>query len=375
MVGIALAVLSVLGLSSLGMHEKGLRAERQQEFIDVAKKISFDVKKKVDAFLLQEQSRPYTDYQYYYVPQASNQAAALVRSPLGNSISNGLAYGYFQLDNAGDVTTPYAPTLRRASMMIADYLDNLKQNLLPSLGNGETMQVRRIEPSEPQQEEYADTNKKLDVSRLFDSRQRSPVSSVSEQPVAGTSQPAFQKDVQEPLFKEPSKGAKKVDSKPKEDASRRSTYEIKSLEEGEQQTQVVSQSRANYELNTYNNEMLQQEPEPGQTDSTQQTSMGLENRPQGTQSGTMSAQMKEEDEAATQLDFAQQQKRFSLVRKFKSNCPMTLSRFVLSRLCRLPCRRPTVRKRFSPGRCFYSGIYRLKTSILSRDSGWMNQSC
>ncbi|MBL7215554.1 MAG: hypothetical protein ISS71_07730, partial [Phycisphaerae bacterium] len=105
-VAVALAVLSVLGLSSLGMHEKGLHAERQQEFIDVAKKISFDVKKKVDAFLLQEQSRPYTDYQYYYVPHASNQAAALVRSPLGSSISNGLAYGYFQLDNAGDVATP-----------------------------------------------------------------------------------------------------------------------------------------------------------------------------------------------------------------------------------------------------------------------------
>jgi hypothetical protein len=50
-IGSGLLTLSVLGLSSLKMHRKGLQAERQQEFMDVAKQISFDVKKKVDAFL------------------------------------------------------------------------------------------------------------------------------------------------------------------------------------------------------------------------------------------------------------------------------------------------------------------------------------
>ena len=49
-IGSGLLTLSVLGLSSLKMHRKGLQAERQQEFMDVAKQISFDVKKKVDAF-------------------------------------------------------------------------------------------------------------------------------------------------------------------------------------------------------------------------------------------------------------------------------------------------------------------------------------
>ncbi|MHC5158181.1 MAG: hypothetical protein ACYSOZ_08850 [Planctomycetota bacterium] len=77
---LGLLTLSVLGLSSLGMHEKGLRAERQQEFMDVAKQISFDVKKKVDTFLQTEQSRLYTDYQPYYVPEVGSNTAALVPS-------------------------------------------------------------------------------------------------------------------------------------------------------------------------------------------------------------------------------------------------------------------------------------------------------
>ena len=63
-VAVALLTLSLFGLSSLGMHEKGLRGERQQEFIAVAEQIRFDVKKKLDDFLQTEQARPYTDYQY-----------------------------------------------------------------------------------------------------------------------------------------------------------------------------------------------------------------------------------------------------------------------------------------------------------------------
>ena len=88
-IGLGLLTLSVLGLSSLGMHEKGLRAERQQEFMDVAKQISFDVKKKVDTFLQTEQSRLYTDYQPYYVPEVGSNTAALVPSPLANLYLNG----------------------------------------------------------------------------------------------------------------------------------------------------------------------------------------------------------------------------------------------------------------------------------------------
>ena len=83
-VGAALLVLSVVGLSSLGVHERGLRAERQGQFVAVAEQIRFDVKSKLDEFLQAEQRRPYTDYQYAYVPETTNEADALVRSPLAD---------------------------------------------------------------------------------------------------------------------------------------------------------------------------------------------------------------------------------------------------------------------------------------------------
>ena len=140
---LGLLTLSVLGLSSLKMHRKGLRAERQQEFIDVSKQISFDVKKKVDEFLLAEQSRPYTDYQLYYVPDVSetaNNPGALVPSPLAGSFYNGLANGYFQLDSQGRIISPHF--LRRKGednsliAQYADYFGNIRRNLLPALQNG-----------------------------------------------------------------------------------------------------------------------------------------------------------------------------------------------------------------------------------------------
>ncbi|MHC5164966.1 MAG: hypothetical protein ACYSOI_06420, partial [Planctomycetota bacterium] len=106
-IGSGLLVLSILGLSSLGMHEKGLRAERQQEFMEVARQISFDVKKKVDVFLQAEQNRLYTDYQPYYVPEVGNQATALVPSPLADLYSNSFANGYFQLEADGQLTSPH----------------------------------------------------------------------------------------------------------------------------------------------------------------------------------------------------------------------------------------------------------------------------
>lgn len=248
-VAIALAVLSVLGLSSLGMHEKGLRAERQQEFIAAARQISFDVKKKVDMFLQTEQARPYTDYQYYYVPQASNQAAALVRSPLGDALSNGLAYGYFQLDNTGDITTPFTAPEVPVSAAAQRYLSNLKQNLLPSLGNGESLQVRRIEPAAPEQKADSRVSWDYDVS----SRVRR-----SDRSFSDAAAPAVETEAQmaqEVAKESTAKGAKQVAA---ESPTRRGTYPI-NLDEYQQKTQVVAQSRANFEQNTYNNELLRQQ--------------------------------------------------------------------------------------------------------------------
>ena len=135
-VGAALLVLSVVGLSSLGVHERGLRAERQGQFVAVAEQIRFDVKSKLDDFLQAEQRRPYTDYQYAYVPETTNEADALVRSPLADSLTHGLAFGHFQIDAAGTIVTPYAQAARANDSLdpaLAAYLESLTTQVLVSL--------------------------------------------------------------------------------------------------------------------------------------------------------------------------------------------------------------------------------------------------
>jgi len=257
-IGAGLAVLSILGLSSLGMHEKGLRAERQQEFIAVARQISFDVKHKVDTFLQTEQARPYTDYQYFYVPVASNQAAALVRSPLGDTLSNGLAYGYFQLDNSGQVSTPYAASFPQASTPTQSYVNNLNQNLLPSLANGETMQVRRIEPTstQPQEASAQWSAGRLDLANFTNRNLSAQVSNAQEQ-----SNEAGEQEITGSIRDNQTQmDMKTATSFAKGAESRRARYPI-NLDEAQQQTQVMSQDRANYEFNTYNNDILQQQEE------------------------------------------------------------------------------------------------------------------
>ena len=143
-------VAAVYGLSGLGYHAitkwaQGLEGTRLAEFAEVAEQIRQDVKRKLDEFIRAEQQRKYTDYLYYYVPEnvADNQQQQLVvlRSPLGDQWSNGLAYGYFQIEADGGIVTPYYPT-RLAGMdksrAVADdevqrLVLNIENNVLPSI--------------------------------------------------------------------------------------------------------------------------------------------------------------------------------------------------------------------------------------------------
>ena len=252
-----LLVLSGLGLSSLGMHEKGLRAERQQEFISVAEKVRFDVRKKLDAFLQTEQARAYTDYQYYYVPIASNEATALVRSPLANTISNGLAYGYFQLDESSTIANPYAPNPQRANAEVRGYLDNLTLNLLPSLGNGETQQIVRIEPSEPkiQYDSRISTWERASRRRTVETPLPETTEKEVEIPEGALAQ--VRTEQAETQAKIPSK--KDVSAKSKKQVSSRRRRMPIDFEESQAPTQIMNVSRDNVDQNLYNNTAVQQQ--------------------------------------------------------------------------------------------------------------------
>lgn len=111
----AIILAAVCGLASLGYHSvriwaTGMEGTRLGEFAAVAEQIRRDVNRKLDEFVQREQSRPYTDYQYYYVPDnvvaAQEQQMPLLRSPLAGKLQEGLAYGQFQIEPDGTIITP-----------------------------------------------------------------------------------------------------------------------------------------------------------------------------------------------------------------------------------------------------------------------------
>ena len=96
----ALCGLSVLGYHAVEKWAEGLEGARLGEFAEVAEQIRQDVKQKLDDFLQTEQDRPYTDYNYYYVPenvalvQQEQTQMPLFRSPLAGRLDNNLISRY-----------------------------------------------------------------------------------------------------------------------------------------------------------------------------------------------------------------------------------------------------------------------------------------
>lgn len=143
----SLCGLCALGYYSISLQKQGLEGKRAAEFATVAEQIRRDVKAKFDEFLQTEQARPYTDYQYYYVPQNQDgrqtQQLAVVRSPLGENLTHGLAYGHFQIEPDGAIITPFVSPQeaqtqadRKIVTPAQTYLANIKNNLLPILKSG-----------------------------------------------------------------------------------------------------------------------------------------------------------------------------------------------------------------------------------------------
>ena len=256
-IGLALLTLSALGLSSLKMHRKGLQADRQQEFMDAAKRISFDVKKKVDDFLQTEQSRPYTEYLPYYVPetplQTANYSNTLVQSPLANAFDNGFATGYFELESNGRITSPYVAEMQTPQTTQSSdhsaYFDNIRLNLLPSLQNGQTVATHRIEPAEREKDdEYSFDKTLLSINRRTRTAPREAALDESANILAKSPQKGVVEDMLE---------KKQVASKSESLPQRRSVYPISNLNEAQQKVQVMNQSRYNYEQNIATNEAVQ----------------------------------------------------------------------------------------------------------------------
>ena len=135
-----------LGYHSIQIRAKGLEGSRLGEFAAVAEQIRQDVTHKLNEFIQTEQERPYTDYQYYYVPEnvaPGQQQMPLLRSPLGSGLDNEFAYGNFQIEPDGTIVTPYYVTGQsqetqenEVDQEASVHVDNIKRNLLPVLSGG-----------------------------------------------------------------------------------------------------------------------------------------------------------------------------------------------------------------------------------------------
>jgi len=141
----ALCGLVWMGYHSIRIRAQGLEGARLGEFAAVAEQVRQDVTRRLDEFMQTEQSRPYTDYQYYYVPEnvaPGRQQMPVLRSPLAGRLEQGLAYGNFQIEPDGSVITPNDDVDQRQDLTESDnelYADalsnriNIEQNLLPAL--------------------------------------------------------------------------------------------------------------------------------------------------------------------------------------------------------------------------------------------------
>jgi signal transduction histidine kinase len=122
-----------------------MKDARFGEFAAVVEQIRQDVTRKLDEFMQTEQNRPYTDYQYYYVPEnvaPNQQQLPVLRSPLAGQLEQGLAYGNFQIEPDGSVITPNDNIDQRQDLTESDkelYANavlnrkNIENNLLPAL--------------------------------------------------------------------------------------------------------------------------------------------------------------------------------------------------------------------------------------------------
>ncbi|MGB2864750.1 MAG: HAMP domain-containing sensor histidine kinase [Sedimentisphaerales bacterium] len=141
----ALCGLAWMGYHSIRIRAQGMEGARLGEFAAVAEQVRQDVTRRLDEFMQAEQSRPYTDYQYYYVPEnvaPGQQQMPVLRSPLAGRLDQGLAYGNFQIEPDGSVITPNDNVDQRQDLTESDNelfteaisnRKNIEKNLLPAL--------------------------------------------------------------------------------------------------------------------------------------------------------------------------------------------------------------------------------------------------
>ncbi|MHC5155624.1 MAG: hypothetical protein ACYSO3_05810, partial [Planctomycetota bacterium] len=191
----------------------------------------------------------------------------------------------------------------------SDYFDNIRQNLLPSLANGQTVAKHRVEPTKREKAEDKYVFDSISMGR--DRRARTPKPDAD---YAASVTSESNAELPEDRDSKVHSSKKQIASKSKVTkgaASKRSVYPISSLEKKQQATQILNQRRDNYEVNVASNEAVQDDESAFQAVSVyntsraspktaqrqnQQSSFGYQ-RPAGTDMADEVAQRETESEA------------------------------------------------------------------------------
>ena len=230
----AMCGLIGLGYHSIRIRAQGMEGARLGEFTAVSEQIRQDVTRRLDEFMQTEQNRPYTDYQYYYVPEnvvLGQQQLPVLRSPLAGRLESGLAYGNFQIEPDGSIITPndFLEQKQRQDLIVADnelFTDvlsnrkNIGDNLLPVLDG------------------TAPNSFKLNIP--------------TKDPVGASARPEAY--TQTPL----SRGTKSKSAQ----GPQGKDYVIESLQSRDQKAQVLEQQRSIVEMNVANLSVQTQQAQP-----------------------------------------------------------------------------------------------------------------
>ena len=261
---VSLCGLALLGLHSIGLHAEGLQDRRNAEFTEVAEQIRIDIKRKLDAFIIAEQSRPYTDYQPYYIPETVGQSEAILPSPLADKLSHNLAFGHFQIEADGTIITPFSDDKDGFARndRAQTYITNIESNLLNALnGNGPTSSHLNVQRISYDMDRTADKEDMMQTS----------LSKSAKQQKGSASQAQLMKE------RRSSRSKKRIEN-----------YEIQSLQS--QKPKVISQRRSNVAMNIDNTARVSQQRQRARSQKAE-TQMGESEQMMDMMPGMMMEQM------------------------------------------------------------------------------------
>jgi len=114
-IAILVAVLAALLLGGLGLIVaralESVKSEQAMRHSVLAERVFDELEEELTALIDREESRPFLQYRFFYVPegQLPGNAPALSRSPLSEVPEEDWLLGWFQVDPGGDVSTPLQP--------------------------------------------------------------------------------------------------------------------------------------------------------------------------------------------------------------------------------------------------------------------------